>query len=345
MRVAVLTTSYPRDDDDIAGAFVRDAVSAPARAGVETSGRLAGELPRLRPRVRRRHRGEPPRSAAPGRAASGIPRRVRAGRSARREGCRPRPRALASVGLRGGRDRASRTCSRPGGPTSSSPCARRRSSARSCAARAIVVARRTRSPRPSRGLGATDVRVIGSGVELPAALSGPRSRRTSSTSAGWRAEKGVEELAAGDGTASPRVVVGDGPLRARSFPMPSGSCRRRQLGRYYERAAVVVCPSRREGYGVVAREAMAHGRPVVARPSAACWTSWRTSGRACSCARGCRSAAGCDRAAARRRAAARAARRGRPRACGRSASRGRQRRPRRSRSTIEVSPGQSPTRR
>ena len=28
--------------------------------------------------------------------------------------------------------------------------------------------------------------------------------------------------------------------------------------------AVVVCPSQREGYGVVAREAMAHGRPVVA---------------------------------------------------------------------------------
>jgi glycosyltransferase involved in cell wall biosynthesis len=36
------------------------------------------------------------------------------------------------------------------------------------------------------------------------------------------------------------------------------------LGPYYERAAVVVCPSRREGYGVVAREAMAHGRPVIA---------------------------------------------------------------------------------
>ena len=37
-----------------------------------------------------------------------------------------------------------------------------------------------------------------------------------------------------------------------------------ELGPYFERAAVVVCPSRREGYGVVAREAMAYGRPVVA---------------------------------------------------------------------------------
>jgi type III pantothenate kinase len=59
------------------------------------------------------------------------------------------------------------------------------------------------------------------------------------------------------------VIVGDGPLRqtiadAVGFVPPG------ELGRYYERAAVVVCPSRREGYGVAAREAMAHGRPVVA---------------------------------------------------------------------------------
>ena len=37
-----------------------------------------------------------------------------------------------------------------------------------------------------------------------------------------------------------------------------------ELGPYYERAAVVCVPSRREGYGIVAREAMAYGRPVVA---------------------------------------------------------------------------------
>jgi glycosyltransferase involved in cell wall biosynthesis len=32
----------------------------------------------------------------------------------------------------------------------------------------------------------------------------------------------------------------------------------------YARAAVVVCPSRREGFGVACLEAMAHARPVVA---------------------------------------------------------------------------------
>jgi glycosyltransferase involved in cell wall biosynthesis len=37
-----------------------------------------------------------------------------------------------------------------------------------------------------------------------------------------------------------------------------------ELLRLYERAAVVACPSHREGFGVACAEAMAHGRPVVA---------------------------------------------------------------------------------
>ena len=36
MRVTVLTTSYPRDGDDVAGAFVRDVVEHVRAAGVET---------------------------------------------------------------------------------------------------------------------------------------------------------------------------------------------------------------------------------------------------------------------------------------------------------------------
>jgi glycosyltransferase involved in cell wall biosynthesis len=58
-------------------------------------------------------------------------------------------------------------------------------------------------------------------------------------------------------------VVGDGPLRDR-VPGAIGFVPPARVGAYYERAAVVVCPSHREGYGVAAREAMAHGRPVVA---------------------------------------------------------------------------------
>ncbi|HEY3541227.1 MAG TPA: glycosyltransferase family 4 protein [Gaiellaceae bacterium] len=71
-------------------------------------------------------------------------------------------------------------------------------------------------------------------------------------------EKGIEEfLAATEGL--PRVIVGAGPVR-----VPEGVGAVADVGPFYERAAVVVVPSRREGYGMVAREAMAHGRPVVA---------------------------------------------------------------------------------
>ena len=63
----------------------------------------------------------------------------------------------------------------------------------------------------------------------------------------------------------PRVIVGDGPLQAR-VPEAVGFVSHDELGAYYERAAVICVPSRREGYGVVAREAMAYGRPVVAKP-------------------------------------------------------------------------------
>jgi glycosyltransferase involved in cell wall biosynthesis len=71
-------------------------------------------------------------------------------------------------------------------------------------------------------------------------------------------EKGIAEfLAATEGL--PRVIVGTGPVE-----VPDGIGRVPDLAPYYARAAVVAVPSRREGYGMVAREAMAHGRAVVA---------------------------------------------------------------------------------
>jgi glycosyltransferase involved in cell wall biosynthesis len=71
-------------------------------------------------------------------------------------------------------------------------------------------------------------------------------------------EKGIEEfLAATEGL--PRVVVGAGPV---GVPESVGAVA--DVGPYYARAAVVVVPSRREGYGMVVREAMAAGRAVVA---------------------------------------------------------------------------------
>ncbi len=75
-------------------------------------------------------------------------------------------------------------------------------------------------------------------------------------------EKGVLELIRAASGLN-LVVAGDGPLRER-VPGALGFVTHDELLRLYERAAVIVCPSRREGFGVVCAEAMAHGRPVVA---------------------------------------------------------------------------------
>ena len=123
--------------------------------------------------------------------------------------------------------------------------------------RALPLARR--SPARARELGARDVRVVPSGVAIPDEVGEPDEPPHVLFVGRLSEEKGILELlAATEGM--PRVIVGDGPLRDR-VPDAVGFVPPRELGAYYERAAVVVCPSRREGYGVVAREAMAHGAP------------------------------------------------------------------------------------
>jgi glycosyltransferase involved in cell wall biosynthesis len=112
----------------------------------------------------------------------------------------------------------------------------------------------------ARELGARDVRVVPSGVRIPEHVGEPDDPPHVLFVGRLSPEKGIHEfLEATEGL--PRVIVGAGPVdvpEAVGFVAPS------ELGAYYERAAVVCVPSRREGYGVVAREAMAHGRPVVA---------------------------------------------------------------------------------
>ena len=123
-----------------------------------------------------------------------------------------------------------------------------------CASRALAAA--------ARELGAAEVRVIPSGIELPDRV-GEEAEPPEVLFAGRLSpEKGILELV--EAARGMRLVVaGDGPLRPR-VPGALGFVPHDELEELLARAAVVACPSHREGYGVVCAEAMAHGRPVVA---------------------------------------------------------------------------------
>jgi phosphatidylinositol alpha 1,6-mannosyltransferase len=126
----------------------------------------------------------------------------------------------------------------------------------------LVIAPSAALAEEARRLGAADVRTIPSGVDLPAAVGEPADPPEVLYAGRLSPEKGVRELvAAADGM--PLVVVGDGPLRD-EVPGALGFKPHDELERHYQRAAVVACPSHREGFGVVCAEAMAHARPVVA---------------------------------------------------------------------------------
>jgi glycosyltransferase involved in cell wall biosynthesis len=127
---------------------------------------------------------------------------------------------------------------------------------------AVVVAGSHALAADARALGARDVRVVPTGVPIPPAVVTPEDPPHILFVGRLSEEKGVLELAAA-ARDLPLVVVGSGHLASRIpgivGPVPPG-----ELGGFYDRAAIVAVPSRREGYGLVAREAMAHGRTVVA---------------------------------------------------------------------------------
>jgi glycosyltransferase involved in cell wall biosynthesis len=126
----------------------------------------------------------------------------------------------------------------------------------------LVIAPSTALAEEARRLGAKDVRTIPSGVELPAEVGEEAAPPEILYAGRLSPEKGVRELVAAT-NGLPLVVVGDGPLRD-EVPDASGFLPHDALEERYARAAVVACPSHREGFGVVCAEAMAHARPVVA---------------------------------------------------------------------------------
>lgn len=114
----------------------------------------------------------------------------------------------------------------------------------------------------ARELGARDVAVVPTPVAIPPVVGEPEDPPHILYAGRLSEEKGVLEFAeATEGLR--RVIVGDGGLRPR-VPDARGFVPPGELAGFYDRAAIVCVPSRREGYGMTAREGMAHGRPVVA---------------------------------------------------------------------------------
>lgn len=259
MQVAVLTTSYPRFRGDAAGRFVADAVEHVRARGVEVEVIGPEQFP---------HYG-----IAYGHGVLGNLRR--------------RPwLALFVPALLAGFVRAARrvdadllhahwipagwVAARSGKPYvvqvwgTDVELARRvpQLARRVLSGAELVIAASTALADSASVLGAREVRVIPSGVDLPSEV-GEEAEPPEVLYAGRLSpEKGVLELV--EATRGMQLVVaGDGPLRDR-VPGARGFVPHDELQRLYARAAVVTCPSRREGFGVACLEAMAHGRSVVA---------------------------------------------------------------------------------
>jgi glycosyltransferase involved in cell wall biosynthesis len=261
VKVVVLTTSYPRNADDVAGRFVADAVERARAAGVDVDvvspasfphfgiGYGAGIAQNLR--------------AAPWKLALApvfLAAYARAARYAARDADLVHAHWIPSA-------LAARATGKPyvlqvwgtdvelakRAPWVARPLLR--------GAR-LVLAASTFLAEAATALGASEVRIVPSGVEIPETVGEPVAPPHVLFAGRLSEEKGILEFVeATEGL--PRVIVGDGPLRSRA-PGALGFVPPSEVGSYYERAAVVCVPSRREGYGMAAREAMAYGRPVVA---------------------------------------------------------------------------------
>jgi glycosyltransferase involved in cell wall biosynthesis len=258
MRLLVLTTSYPRGPDDVAGAFVRDAVEHLREAGLEVDvvspasfrhfGLAYGHG--IVANARRR-----PWLLAPFLFSYALAARG-ASRDADLVHAHWLPSALPALATR--KPFVVQLWGTDVELARRAPRAFRRLLRRA----SLVLAPSEALADDARWLGARDVAVVPTGVRLPETVTTPDEPPHVLYVGRLSAEKGIRELAAAtEGLA--RVIVGDGPLRS-LVPDTVGFVAPRELGPRYERASVVVCPSHREGYGVVAREAMAYGRPVVA---------------------------------------------------------------------------------
>ena len=260
MRVAVLTTSYPRDRDDFAGRFVADAVEHLRERGIEV------EVVRFRDfgltygagvvaNVRRR----------PWMAPFLLVAMVRATRRVRADLVHAHWLASAFVARFSGKPFVvTRHGTGTAGRFSDVELARRhprfvRWLLRP--ARATICVSETVA-RAIRAADVANVVVIPNGVHIPDRVGVPAEPPEVLYVGRLSPEKNIDTLVEACGDLN-LVVAGDGPLRG-LVPNGLGAVPQAEVEQLLDRASVFVAPCATEGFGLAAAEALAHGRPVVA---------------------------------------------------------------------------------
>ena len=257
MRVVVVTTSWPRNDEEFAGRFVADAVERLRARGVEVEVVARGLDGGVAASVRRR----------PWLVVPMLISLLRATRHAARGADLVHAHWLLTAAV-------ARFAGKPfvvtlhgsgtAGRFSDVELARRHPwfvRALLRRARAVICVSETVASE-MRAAGVANVIVIPNGVVIPDAPGAPAEPPEVLYLGRLSPEKNIDTLVAAVGDLN-LVVAGDGPLRT-LVPNGLGAVSHEEAGRLLERASVLVAPCEREGFGLAAAEAMAYGRPVVA---------------------------------------------------------------------------------
>jgi glycosyltransferase involved in cell wall biosynthesis len=269
MRVAVVTTSYPRDEGDLAGRFVFDTVEHLRERDVEIDVVAPG-----------RFRDFGLTGSASGGVVNALRRRpwlalallvsmIRACRAAARNADLVHANWLAgaTIALFSGKPFVvTLHGSGSAGRFSDLALARRAPllvRLLLCRARAVICCSEPLA-EAMRACGLRNVHAIPYGVEVPSQVGAEDETHPVLYAGRLSPEKNIGVIAVAT-HGLPRIVAGDGPLRD-LLPDTLGFVPQDRLGELYDRAGVVVLASRMEGLPNVVLEAMAHGKVVIATP-------------------------------------------------------------------------------